>query len=130
MLKNSFIFLSSILLIYASPLLPLAGSPIFAAKPPIDVKAIDTPNDKGESITLTFKKIHPSGQKDTFEMEYEIWRSAEQENSFQLVGEILSSDTQFIDSKVKDGVNYFYFIKGTVENEPNIKLTVVVLNIY
>jgi hypothetical protein len=111
MLKNSFIFLSLILLTYASP--------IFAAKPPIDVKAIDTPNDKGESITLTFERTHPSGQKDTFEIEYEIWRSAEEENSFQLVGKIVSSDSIFIDSKVKvkDGVNYFYFIKGAGEND-------------
>jgi hypothetical protein len=105
MLKNSFIFLSLILLIYASP--------VFATKPPLDVTVMDTPNDKGESITLTFERA----SKDTFQIEYEIWRSAEQENSFQLVGKILSSDTQFIDSKVKDGVNYFYFIKGTGEND-------------
>jgi hypothetical protein len=111
MLKIFLILVFSILLIYASP--------IFATKPPIDVKAIDTPNDKGGSITLTFERTHPSAQKDTFEIEYEIWRSAEEENSFQLVGKILSSDTQFIDSKVKvrDGVNYFYFIKGTGEND-------------
>jgi hypothetical protein len=118
MLKNSFIFLSLILLIYAST--------IFAAKPPIDVKVMDTANDKGESITLTFKRTHPSAQKDTFGMvrlgspssiEYEIWRSAEEENSFRLVGKILSSDSIFIDSKVKDGVNYFYFVKGAGEND-------------
>ena len=106
-----------IFLILVFSILPIYASPIFAAKPPIDVKAIDTPNDKGESITLTFKKIHPSGQRDTLEMEYEIWRSAEEENSFQVVGKILSSDSIFIDSKVKDGVNYFYFIKGTGEND-------------
>lgn len=78
---------------------------------------MDTPNDKGESITLTFERTRPSEQKDTFEIEYEIWRSAEQENSFQLVGKIVSSDSIFIDSKVKDGVDYFYFIKGAGEND-------------
>jgi hypothetical protein len=113
-LKNYLIVLSLILLIYASP--------IFAAKPPLDVTVMDTPNDKGESITLIFEKT----SKDTFQMvrlgspssiEYEIWRSAEEENSFQVVGKILSSDSIFIDSKVKDGVNYFYFIKGTGEND-------------
>jgi len=122
MLRNFFILILSILLICVSPLVPLVGSPIFAAKPPLDVKVIDTPNDKGKSITLIFEKT----SKDTFQMvrlcspssiEYEIWRSAEEENSFQVVGEILSSDTQFIDSKVKDGVKYFYFIKGTGEND-------------
>jgi len=122
MLRNFFILILSILLICVSPLVPLVGSPIFAAKPPLDVKVIDTPNDKGKSITLIFEKT----SKDTFQMvrlcspssiEYEIWRSAEEENSFQVVGKILSSDTQFIDSKVKDGVKYFYFIKGTGEND-------------
>jgi hypothetical protein len=122
MLKNFLIFLSSILLIYASPLPPLAGSSILAAKPPLNVKVMDTPNDKGESITLIFER----NQEDTLAMvrlcspssiEYEIWRSAEEENNFQLVGKILSSDTLFIDSKAKDGVNYFYFIKGTGEND-------------
>jgi hypothetical protein len=117
MLKNSFIFLSSILLIYASFLLPGAGSPIFAAKPPLNVKVMDTPNDKGESITLTFERIQPPRQEDTLAIEYEIWRSAEEENSFQMVGKIFSSDTIFIDSKVKNGVNYYYFIKGTGEND-------------
>jgi hypothetical protein len=33
------------------------------------------------------------------------------------VGKILSSDTLFIDSKAKDKVSYFYFIKGTGEND-------------
>jgi hypothetical protein len=109
MLKKFFITSLSVLLIYASPIL--------AAKPPLNVKVMDTPNDKGESITLTFERIQPSGQEDTLAIEYEIWRSAEEENSFQLVGKIFSSDTIFIDSKVKDGVSYYYFIKGTGEND-------------
>jgi hypothetical protein len=117
MLKNIYIFLSVIFLIYASFLLPGAGSPIFAAKPPLNVKVMDTPNDKGESITLTFERIQPPRQEDTLAIEYEIWRSAEEENSFQMVGKIFSSDTIFIDSKVKNGVNYYYFIKGTGEND-------------
>jgi hypothetical protein len=107
MLKIFLILVFSILLTYASP--------IFATKPPLDVTVMDTPNDKGESITLTFERA----SKDTFQIEYEIWRSAEEENSFQLAGKILSSDSIFIDSKVKvkDGVNYFYFIKGAGEND-------------
>ncbi|MFQ6031795.1 MAG: hypothetical protein ACE5K2_02645, partial [Candidatus Zixiibacteriota bacterium] len=105
MLKKFFILTLSILLIYASPL--------FATRPPLDVKLTDTPNDRGESITLIFERT----VKDTWETEYEIWRSAEEENNFQMVGKILSSDEKFIDSEVKDGVNYFYFIKGTGEND-------------
>jgi hypothetical protein len=105
MAKNSFILILSILILYASPL--------FATPPPFDVKILDTPNDKEESITLIFGRTH----KDNFEVEYEIWRSAEGENSFQVVGKISSSDTQFVDSKVQDGVNYFYFLMGTEKND-------------
>jgi hypothetical protein len=112
MAKNSFILILSILILYASPL--------FATPPPFDVKILDTPNDKEESITLIFGRTH----KDNFEVEYEIWRSAEGENSFQVVGKISSSDTQFVDSKVQDGVNYFYFIMGTEKNDTLISAVV------
>ena len=112
-LKKNFILIFAIFLIYASPLPPLAGSPIFATQPPLDVKLMDAPNDKGESITLIFERT----PEDTLEIEYEIWRSSEEENSFQLVGKILSSDEKFIDTGTKDGVDQFYFIKGTGEND-------------
>jgi hypothetical protein len=111
--KNFFILILLILFLCVSPLPPLAGSLILAAHPPLDVKIMDTPNDKGESITLIFEKT----QEDTSGIEYEIWRSAEEESSFQLVGKILCSDEKFIDSEVKDGINYFYFIKGTGDND-------------
>ncbi|MCK4427109.1 MAG: hypothetical protein KAW16_01345 [candidate division Zixibacteria bacterium] len=113
MVKNPFILILSILFIYASPLPPLAGYPIFAAQPPVDVKVMDTPNDKGESITLIFEAT----REDTFEIEYELWRSSEEENSFQIVGKILFSDKKFIDTGMKDGVDQFYFLKGTGEND-------------
>jgi hypothetical protein len=111
-----------ILPILVLSVLSIEALPVFASRPPLDVKLLDTPNDKGQSITLVFERT----EKDTLEMvrlgspssiEYEIWRSAEEENSFQLVGRILSSDKKFIDSAVKDGVNYSYFIKGTGEND-------------
>jgi hypothetical protein len=114
MLKNSFI-LTLLILLALTPSL-------FATIPPLDVKLVDTPDDKGGSITLIFARV----RVDTFEMarlrspssiEYEIWRSAEDENSFQLVGKIRSSDEKFIDTGVRDGVEYFYFIKGTGDND-------------
>ncbi len=114
MRKDSFILILLALLGFAPPLL--------ATQPPLDVILLDTPNDKGESITLIFERT----QRDSLEMvrlgspssiEYEIWRSSEEENSFQLVGKILSSDQKFTDSEVKDGVSYSYFIKGTGEND-------------
>jgi hypothetical protein len=112
--KNPFILTLLVLLVLTPSL--------FATQPPFDVKPVDTPNDKGGSITLIFERT----RVDTFEMvrlrspssiEYEIWRSAEDENSFELAGKILSSDEKFIDTGVRDGVEYFYFIKGTGDND-------------
>jgi hypothetical protein len=86
---------------------------IVSAQLPVKLKAVDTPNDKGESITLTLEGL----SEDTTLTEYEIWRSSEQANSFQLIGRILNKDKEFIDTDVKDGVEYFYFLKGTKEND-------------
>lgn len=86
---------------------------IASAQLPVRLKAVDTPNDKGESITLTWEGIH----RDTTHAEYEIWRSSEQDNSFQFVASVSSTDTQFIDTNVKGGVKYFYFLKGTKDRD-------------
>lgn len=86
---------------------------IVSAQLPVKLKAIDTPNHKGESITLTFEGL----PKDTTKTEYEIWRSAEQDEGFELAGKISSADTQFIDTHVKDRVGYSYFLKGTKGND-------------
>jgi hypothetical protein len=50
------------------PLFPLLLSTIVFAQLPVKLKAVDTPNDKGGSITLTFEGL----PQDTTEVEYEI----------------------------------------------------------
>jgi hypothetical protein len=91
----------------------LLTSTISAAGLPIKLKAKDTPNDKGGSITLTFEGL----PENTTEVGYEILRSAEEENSFQLVGRVSWKDTKFIDTNVKDGVKYFYLLKVAQEDD-------------
>jgi hypothetical protein len=86
---------------------------IVSAQLPVKLKAVDTPNDKGESITLTFEVL----PKDTISAEYEIWRSSEQDNSFQLIGRISLREEEFIDTDVKDGVKYFYLLKERKESD-------------
>ena len=83
------------------------------AQLPVKIKAVDSSNDKGGSITLTFEGM----PKESTKAEYEIWRSAEEDASFQLIGKISSTDKQFIDHQAKDGVRYFYFLKGTKAND-------------
>jgi len=91
----------------------LLTSTVSAAGIPVKLEAKDTPNDKGGSITLTFEGL----PNDTTEVKYEILRSAEEENSFHLVGKVSSEDTKLIDTYVKDGVKYFYLLKGTKEDD-------------
>jgi hypothetical protein len=86
---------------------------IVSAQLPVKLKAVDTPNDKGGSVTLTWEGL----PKDSIPAEYEIWRSSEQDNSFQFVTSVSSTDTQFIDTNVTDGVKYFYFLKGTKDKD-------------
>jgi len=88
-------------------------STVSAAGLPVKLRAVDTPNDKGGSITLNFEGI----PQDTAEAEYEILRSAVEDNSFQLVGKVSAKDTEFIDNSVKDGVEYLYLLKGTKEDD-------------
>jgi len=91
----------------------LLTSTVSAAGLPVKLKAVDTPNDKGGSITLTFEDL----SEDTTVVEYEILRSAMEDNSFQLVGKISSKDTKFIDNSVKDGVEYLYLLKVAKEDD-------------
>ncbi|MGB8656479.1 MAG: DUF6754 domain-containing protein [Candidatus Zixiibacteriota bacterium] len=104
MLKSKF-------LIFLFPLFLLPC--IVSAQLRVKLKAVDTPNDRGESITLTFEGL----PQDTSKTEYEIWRSAEHDEGFELAGKISSTDTQFVDTHVKDGVRYSYFLKGTKGND-------------
>ena len=91
----------------------LLTSTISAAGIPVKLKAKDTPNDKGGSITIIFESL----PQDTSEVEYEILRSAEKENSFQLVGRVSSKDTKFVDTNVKDGVKYHYLLQVVKEDD-------------
>ncbi len=91
----------------------LLTSTISAAGLPVKLKAKDTPNDKGGSITIIFESL----PQDTTEVEYEILRSAEKENSFQLVGRVSSKDTKFVDTNVKDRVKYHYLLQVVKEDD-------------
>lgn len=75
----------------------------------VEIKAVDTPNDKGGSITLTFAGL----SQDSIRASYQILRSAAEENSFEVIGSISSSDTSFVDTEVADGVEYFYLLEVT-----------------
>ena len=64
-----------IILFTASFLLPPATYPQIPPTPPTDVRAFDTPNDAGRSVTITWKK----SLEDTTLIEYEILRFTDPE---------------------------------------------------
>ncbi len=80
---------------------------------PVTLQAKDTPNDKGESITLTVEGL----SQDTTIGEYEIWRATEQDENFQLVAKVSPKQTNFVDTDVKDGIKYLYLLKYKKGNE-------------
>lgn len=91
----------------------LVSSIASAAGIPVKLEAVDTPNDKGESITLTIEGL----PQDAPEVEYELLRSAVEDNSFKVVEGWSARDTLFVDDSVKDGVEYLYLLKGTKEDD-------------
>ncbi|UCB52622.1 MAG: hypothetical protein JSV10_00570, partial [Candidatus Zixiibacteriota bacterium] len=80
---------------------------------PVELNAVDTPNDKGESITLTVQGL----PHDTSGVEYELLRSAVDDNSFQVVEGWSAKDTVFVDDNVENRVEYLYLLQGTTDND-------------
>jgi hypothetical protein len=91
----------------------LLNAAVGAAGLPVDLKAVDTPNDKGRSITLTIEGL----PHDTSGVGYELLRSAVQDNSFQVVEGWSAKDTVFVDDDVENGVEYLYLLQGTTGDE-------------
>lgn len=92
---------AAFLLAFLAPLLTSAG------RLPVEVRAVDTPNDKGQSITLRFKALSTTSPR----MECQILRSAAEENTFRVIGKASPKDTVFVDTDVEDGVEYFYYLQ-------------------
>ena len=91
----------------------LLSSTVYAAGLPVKLNALDTPNDKGESITLTIEGL----PQEASEVEYELLRSAVEDNSFRVVEGWSAKDTVFVDDNVENGVEYLYLLQGTTDDE-------------
>ena len=82
------------------------GKEIF---PPSNVKAFDTPNDAGGSITITWE-LSPD---DSIISGYEIWRSEFSDTGYAMVGYIGRGISEYRDKKdVKDGLKYYYRMRA------------------
>jgi hypothetical protein len=76
-----------------------------ASSLPDYIKAYDTPNDGGNSITLTWEISTEE------KIPYIIMRSGEASGDFKVIGNAQASLKKYIDSKVKRGKSYYYMLQ-------------------
>lgn len=76
-------------------------------EPPTALLALDTPNDNGGSITLSWEKSTTDGVDG-----YMVFRQFEETGDIYLIGETDKNNTKFIDKKAKTGQTYYYFIRA------------------
>ena len=80
--------------------------------PPTKVVAKDTPNDAGNSITITWAKSSDDGAGRNNVITYEILRCTTVDGEYEFVGNTTAGAEQFMDTDTKDKVEYFYKIKA------------------
>jgi len=79
-------------------------------QPITDLRGLDTPNDAGGNITLTWKS------PDSGKFMLEIFRSQSPLEGYQKVGSVLSSRKEFVDTSALDGIKYYYYVVSIGEN--------------
>ncbi|HID93202.1 MAG TPA: fibronectin type III domain-containing protein [bacterium (Candidatus Stahlbacteria)] len=92
--------------------------------PPTEVKVFDTPNDKGGSITITWKKSADDGAGENDVIGYDILRSQSIDTGYVKIASVIPGDEQFVDETAKTGVTYYYKIRVsdgefTSDSEPS-----------
>jgi len=90
--------------------------------PPTDIVAKDTPNDAGNSITITWMKSEDDGAGRNNVMGYEILRSTVVDGEYEFIGNTTVGAQQFMDTDTKDKVEYFYKIKAITQVLSSISL--------
>ncbi len=77
--------------------------------PPTDVKAFDTPNDHGHSITVTWALSADDAGGTKAVTHYEIFRSPSQNGPFDSVGTMAAGERTFVNNGDKDKASEDYF---------------------
>ncbi len=93
-----------------------------APSPPTEVMGLDTPNDAGGSITVSWKKSLDDGAGSNSVISYEILRSTEADGSYDPVSDLVGGAEQFTDNNTKDGIKYYYKIKTIGKNGSSLSL--------
>ena len=90
--------------------------------PPTDVKAYDTPDDAGNSISIEW--VMSADDKEGVVTGYEILRSESPQGEYTRVGDAPRGTNSYIDSGPQNGKDYFYKIRalsaaGPSDSEPS-----------
>ncbi|HTW90499.1 MAG TPA: fibronectin type III domain-containing protein [bacterium] len=85
---------------------------ILGLAPPDSVRACDTPNDQGQSISLTWAA--PAGESLSF-TGYLILRSTGPDSGFAVIGNEPAARTEYMDNDVQDGARYYYRVAAYSE---------------
>lgn len=93
----------------------LLAETTYPQSPPSDVKAFDTPNDAGRTITMTWKKSEDDGVGSDNVTEYKILRFTSPEDTGVVSDSVLAGTETYEDNKVEDGTNYYYVIRAVSE---------------
>lgn len=107
--------------------LPSAGSPALEGSsplaspsrpaPPPHVAAVDTPNDEGQSIDISWESSPDEANPAITIMGYDIERSTSPEGPFEKIGQAALGSVAYTDNTVKDGIRYFYRVSAVGTGE-------------
>lgn len=80
-------------------------------QPPRGLVAVDTPNDRGESIDLSWRPSPDDSGSASAVAGYVVERSASPQGPFERAGAVISGITRYSDAGVRDGRDYYYRVR-------------------
>jgi hypothetical protein len=90
--------------------------------PPENVVAEDTPNDAGNSITITWIRSSDDGAGRNNVIAYEILRSTAVDGEYEFIGNTTAGAQQFMDTDTRDKMEYFYKIRAVTQTLSSVSL--------
>lgn len=86
---------------------------VLPPRPPRDLEAVDTPDDQGGSVTLSWQLSLDDGAGANNVTEYIILRRQGQSGAFAEIARAPAGTTGYTDSSVTDGRSYYYLVRST-----------------
>lgn len=76
--------------------------------PCTEVRAQDTPNDEGGSITITWRRSGDDGAGANDVIGYEILRTTHPDSTYGSIGFVSAGVEEYTDPSTEDGIDYYY----------------------